>query len=66
MPDETLQVRIGECLLMCDNAEDAAILEPIDDMLTGGSTDAYSLEQLEKMVVTLERYDRRTGRLRIA
>jgi len=59
-----LQVRIGDHLLVCESAEDASILGPIDAILTTGLTDAYSLDQLEKMVVTLKRYDRRTGRLR--
>lgn len=65
MPDDMLLVRIGQCLLRCASIEDAAILAPVDAMLAGGSPAAYSLDQLEQMVVTLERYDRRTGRLRM-
>jgi len=67
MPDDdNLKVHIGDDLLMCENAEDAAILELVDGILANGSTEAYSLEELEKIVATLQRYDRRTGRLRIA
>lgn len=33
--------------------------------MLAGSTAASSLDQLERMVMTLERYDRRTGRLRM-
>lgn len=64
MPGETLQIRIGDCVLTCENEEDAAILRPVDGIVTGGSVEDYSVDQLEKMVATLERYDRRTGRLR--
>jgi hypothetical protein len=64
MPEFSQYVQIGDCLLECENAEDAIILEPVDRMLASGTTAAYTVEELERMVVTLERYDRLTGRLR--
>jgi hypothetical protein len=64
MPRDSLNVQIGDCLLVCDTAEDATILGPVDRVLASGSTAAYSIAELEQMVVTLERYDPRTGRLR--
>lgn len=61
---DTLQIRIGDCVLTCENEEDAAILRPVDGIVAGGSVEDYRVDQLDKMVATLERYDRRTGRLR--
>jgi hypothetical protein len=67
MPNENcLHVQIGDCLILCDSADDVTILEPVDRLLSGGSTAAYTVEELETMVVTLERYGRRTGRRRNA
>jgi hypothetical protein len=62
--DDPLQVRIGKDWVICESVEDASILQPVNAILTTGLTDAYSIDQLEEMVVTLERYDHRTGRLR--
>jgi hypothetical protein len=62
--DDPLQIRIGNDLLVCESVEHASILEPVNEILITGLTDAYSVDQLEEMVITLERYDRRTGRLR--
>jgi hypothetical protein len=66
MPGDSLNVQIGDCLLVCDTAEDASVLRPVNRVLASGSTAAYSIAELEQMVVTLERYDPRTGRLRKA
>jgi hypothetical protein len=64
MPNYPLQIRIGDCMLTCDTVEDAATLAPVTGIVAGEAGKQYSLEQLEKMVATLQRYDRRTGRLR--
>ena len=61
--DDSFQVRIGDDLLYCESAHDAAILKPVDEIMTTGMSEAYSLEELDRMVVTLRRYDRLTGRL---
>jgi hypothetical protein len=64
MSRDALRIRIGDCVVTCENEEDAAILRPVDEIVAGGSVEDYSTDQLERMVVTLERYDHRTGRLR--
>ena len=64
MENCTRRLRIGDTLVDCETEEDAAILRPVADIVAGESGEKYSLEQLELMVVTLQRYDRRTGRLR--
>ena len=64
MENRICELRIGDFLLVCETAADAAILKPVQSIVAGDSGDQYSVEQLELMVVTLQRYDRRTGRLR--
>jgi hypothetical protein len=64
MENRICELRIGDCLLVCETEAEAAILKPVEGIVAGESGDQYSLEQLELMVVTLQRYDRRTGRLR--
>ena len=61
--DDPYQVRIGDDVLFCESAHDAA-MKPVDEIMITGVSDAYSLDELKEMVVTLRRYDRLTGRLR--
>lgn len=63
MENCTRRLQIGDSLVVCETEEDAAILRPVTDIVAGESGEQYSVEQLELMVVTLQRYDRRTGRL---
>jgi len=57
---EPFTVSMGSRLLACRTGEDAAILEPVGGILADGSTEGYTLEQLEQMVATLRQYDRQT------
>jgi hypothetical protein len=56
--DETLQVRIGDSPLQCRNVEDKMVLEPVGGILADGSTEGYSLEELDRMIAALAQYDR--------
>jgi hypothetical protein len=59
--DDSLKVSIGDSLLTCRSGEDAAILEPVGGILVDGSTEGYTLEQLDQMAATLRQYDRRVA-----
>ena len=56
--DENLKATIGDQPLVCDNGEDALVLQPVGGILCDGTTEGYRLEELEQMVATLARYDR--------
>jgi hypothetical protein len=56
--DENLKATIGDEPLVCDNGEDALVLQPVGGILCDNSTEGYRLEELDQMVSTLSRYDR--------
>ena len=64
MESYTRRLRIGDTLVVCEADADAVVLAPVIDIVAGDSGDQYTLQQLELMVTTLQRYDRRTGRIR--
>jgi hypothetical protein len=56
--DETLQVLIGDSPLQCHAVDDKMILEPVGGILADKSTEGYRLEELDRMIDTLAKYDR--------
>ena len=56
--DENLKATIGDRVLVCENGEDALVLQPVGGILCDGSTEGYGLAELDQMVATLSRYDR--------
>jgi hypothetical protein len=56
--DENLKATIGDRVLVCDNGEDALVLQPVGGILCDDSTEGYGLAELDQMVATLARYDR--------
>jgi hypothetical protein len=57
MPDESLQVSIGEHIIQCDNIDDKMRLEPVGSILAENSTEGYRREELQAMIDTLAKYD---------
>lgn len=57
--EDAPKVGIGNEPLACQSGEHAAILEPVGGILADGSTEGYTLDQLDQMIATLRQYDRR-------
>ncbi len=55
--DDTLQVAVGDQIIQCRNVDDKVQLEPVGGILADGSTEGYGLDELDKMVGVLSRYD---------
>jgi hypothetical protein len=56
-PDTTLDVVIGDEVVHCNNVDDKMRLEPVGGILSDGSVEGYSPEELDAMVATLSQYD---------
>ncbi len=55
--DKTLQIVIGDQVVQCRNVDDKMRLEPVGGILTDGSTEGYTQDEVDAMVQALSHYD---------
>jgi hypothetical protein len=55
--DDELQVMIGDQVVHCRTIDDKMRLEPVGGILTDGTTEGYSQDEVDAMIETLSRYD---------